>query len=65
MGDEEAALSYVNTLITENPAWQDLSAVRNGRYVILPKDLFHYKPNDRWGESYEYLAEILYPDAAR
>ncbi len=65
MGDEEAALSYFNTLISENPAWQDLSAVRNGRYVILPKDLFHYKPNDRWGESYEYLAEILYPDAAQ
>lgn len=63
MGDEEAALSYFNTLISENPAWQDLSAVRNGRYVILPKDLFHYKPNDRWGESYEYLAKILYPNA--
>ena len=28
---------------------------------LLPKDLFHYKPNERWDESYEYLARILYP----
>ena len=33
-----------------------------GRYVILPGELFHYKPNKRWGESYEYLADILYPE---
>ena len=46
----------------KNPAWQSLSAVQNGRYVILPGELFHYKPNKRWGESYEYLADILYPE---
>ena len=47
-----------------NPAWTGLSAVRNGRYVLLPRDLFHYKPNARWGERYAYLAKILYPDLA-
>ena len=31
-------------------------------YIVLPKDLFHYKPNNRWGESYQYLGEILYPE---
>ena len=30
--------------------------------IVLPKDLFHYKPNNRWGESYQYLGEILYPE---
>jgi len=35
--------------------------VKEGRYIVLPKDLFHYKPNNRWGESYQYLGEILYP----
>ncbi len=61
MGSEKKALNYLDSLISENPAWQELSAVKEGHYVILPKDLFHYKPNARWGESYAYLAEILYP----
>jgi iron complex transport system substrate-binding protein len=34
--------------------------VQNGRYTVLPKDLFHYKPNERWGESYAYLYEIIF-----
>lgn len=62
MGDEQKALDYLDSLIQENPAWSQLSAVKEGRYMVLPKDLFHYKPNNLWGESYEYLAEILYPE---
>ncbi len=62
MGSEKKALEYLDSLISQNPAWQELSAVKEGRYIVLPKDLFHYKPNNRWGESYEYLAKILYPD---
>lgn len=62
MGDEQKALDYLNGLIGENPAWSELSAVKEDRYVVLPKDLFHYKPNNRWGESYQYLGEILYPE---
>ena len=61
MGDEQKALDYLNGLIQQNPAWSELSAVKEGRYIVLPKDLFHYKPNNRWGESYQYLGEILYP----
>ena len=61
MGDEQKALDYLNGLIEENPAWSELTAVKEGRYIVLPKDLFHYKPNNRWGESYQYLGEILYP----
>ena len=36
-------------------------AVREGRYAYLPKDLFQFKPNKRWGEAYQYLADLLYP----
>ena len=61
MGDEQKALEYLNGLIDQNPAWSQLSAVQEDRYIVLPKDLFHYKPNNRWGESYQYLGEILYP----
>ncbi len=62
MGDEEKALEYLESATGQNPAWTGLSAVKDERCIILPKDLFHYKPNDRWGESYEYLAKILYPE---
>ena len=62
MGDEQKALDYLNCLIQQNPAWSELSAVKEDRYIVLPKDLFHYKPNNRWGESYQYLGEILYPE---
>jgi iron complex transport system substrate-binding protein len=62
MGDSEKALQALQDGIEKNPAWSDLSAVKNDRFIVLPKELFHYKPNARWGESYEYVAKILYPD---
>ncbi len=62
MGDSEKALLTLKDGIEKNPAWSDLSAVKNDRYIVLPKELFHYKPNAKWGESYEYIAKILYPD---
>ena len=61
MGEsDEAALQSVEDTLMSNPAWAQLSAVKNNRYIVLPKDLFHLMPNDRWGESYEMLADILY-----
>ena len=62
MGDEQKAIDALKTGIETNPAWNSLSAVENDRYIILPKELFHYKPNAKWGESYRYLEEIIYPE---
>lgn len=62
MGDEQAAAEYMGSHLENDPAWQGLSAVRDGHYHILPQDLFHYKPNQRWDESYEYLANIIFPE---
>lgn len=64
MGSEQQAMDYMAQNVENNPAWQQLTAVQNDRCIVLPKDLFHYKPNARWGESYAYLAKILYPDLA-
>ncbi|MBC8531721.1 ABC transporter substrate-binding protein [Gehongia tenuis] len=61
MGGTEEALAALKESVQQNPAWNELSAVKNDRYIVLPKDLFHYKPNARWGEAYEELAKILYP----
>ena len=59
-GDEEAALHALNEGLGQNPAFQSLTAVQEGRMKVLPRDLFHYKPNARWAESYGYLYEMLY-----
>ncbi len=62
MGNEEGALQYLQGNAENNPAWRELTAVKNGNYHLLPKNLFHYKPNNRWSESYEYLAKLIFPE---
>lgn len=61
MGKEEAAKAYTKDLI-ESDLWQSLTAIKQNNYAFLPKDLFHYKPNSRWAEAYQYLAKLLYPE---
>lgn len=61
MGDEKAGQAYMESLISD-PVWQTLTAVKEGRVHQLPKALFQYKPNARWGEAYAYLIELLYGD---
>lgn len=58
--DEDAALAALEASWGQNPAWQALRAVSEGRVHVLPKALFHYKPNARWGESYAYLYDLLF-----
>ena len=56
----EAALKNVDTLLKSNPVWKSLTAVKNDRYYVLDKSLYNFKPNERWGEAYQKLADILY-----
>ena len=49
---EEAVLS--------NPAWQQLTAVKEGRVYYMDQRLYNVKPNALWGQAYQELAEILY-----
>lgn len=51
----------LETTLLSNPAWSTLSAVKEGRYHIMDPNLYNLKPNARWGEAYEKLADILYP----
>ena len=61
-GNEEEALDAFEKTIGQNPAFRELTAVREQQIHVLPTVLFHYKPNARWAESYRYLYEILYED---
>lgn len=58
--DQAAAQKVMEQTLTSNPAWNTLTAVQQGRYFVMDKALYHLKPNARWGEAYEQLADILY-----
>ncbi len=57
--DAEAVKAGVSKMMSENPAWQELSAVKNGNLHYMDKRLFNLKPNARFAEAYEILTEIL------
>jgi len=60
MGDDtDNIMNNLEASLTGNPSWSTLDAVKNQQFYILPKELFHFKPNGRWHEAYAYLYEIL------
>ena len=59
MGDLAEGQAQLESSLTSNPIWDTLQAVQNDRVFWLEKELFHQKPNARWGESYEILSELL------
>lgn len=61
MGDEEAATEHIQNMLSKD-GWRELDCVKNEAYFFLPRDTFHFKPNARWGDAYEYLISILYPE---
>ena len=61
---EDDAKALVESTYGSNPVWQSLKAVQDGKVYYLEKSLFHNKPNSRFAEAYQKLAEILYPELA-
>lgn len=61
--DMDKVLERMKEDVESNPAWSSLTAVKNHRYIILPKDIYMFKANHRYAEAYKGLAEILYPEA--
>lgn len=57
--DSEASANSLRKMLTDNPAWSTLTAVRENRCVILDRELFHYHPNERWAESFAFIAELI------
>lgn len=51
--------AHIEQFISENPAWSNLTAVKEGRVYIMDRALYTLKPNNRWSEAYENLEEIL------
>lgn len=45
--NSEAAMKSLKEQFTSIPAWNTLTAVQEGRYVLLDRQLFHLHPNSR------------------
>ncbi len=59
-GDDEAGMrANVENMMKDNPIWQKLTAVKEGKVYFMEKNLYNLKPNQRWGEAYEKLEELL------
>lgn len=57
--DPEGTQKNIEQYIAENPAWSQLTAVKEGRVHMMEKELYTLKPNDRWGEAYEKLEKYF------
>lgn len=61
--DPSVAEAVADETLRSNPAWNSLRAVQEGRCYVMDQTLYNLKPNARWGQAYEQLADILYPAA--
>lgn len=59
--DPTDAQQTLERTLLSNPAWGSLRAVQENHFYTLEHTLYNLKPNARWGEAYEKLADILYP----
>lgn len=59
--DPGPAQETLDRTLRSDPAWQTLTAIQEDRCYVMDNQLFNLKPNARWGEAYETLADILYP----
>lgn len=59
MGIEKKAKQSYEEAFAQKDGWKELSAVKKHHVYSLPKDLFRYKPNNRWAEAYRYLYQLV------
>lgn len=65
MGNTPENLARFKAQMTENDAWNQVTAVKNGHVYDLPMDLFTVNPGSRTGEAITYMAKLLYPEAGK
>lgn len=60
--DPKEIREYVDSLFSDDPLWQSLDCVKEGKVYFMEKELYNLKPNARFAESYEKLEKILYEE---
>lgn len=59
-GQDDEAMAAFKEAFQDKSAWAGLRAVQNDHVATMPKDLFQYKPNARWGEAYDYAYQVVF-----
>ena len=62
MGKIEEIKAAMEQTIAENPAWQTIPAIQQGRLYYLPQDLFLLSPGIHYPEAVETMAKLVYPE---
>ncbi|SEH33765.1 ABC transporter substrate-binding protein [Selenomonas sp. KH1T6] len=63
MGKLEEIKASMDATMAENPAWQSVEAVRQGKVFYLAQDLFLLSPGLHYPEAVEMMAKLVYPEA--
>ncbi|OIJ19059.1 hypothetical protein BKP45_14375 [Anaerobacillus alkalidiazotrophicus] len=58
-GDAKAALQQFQTQMSQNPAWNNLDAVKNENIIVLPHELFGTNPGPRIVDALQFLKDSL------
>ncbi len=61
MGKLEAIKAGMDKTL-QSPAWQSVTAVKEGRVYYLPQELFLLSPGIHYPEAVEHMAKCLYPE---
>lgn len=61
-GKQEEVEASMKKTLASNAAWQAIPAVREGRFSVLPYELFAINPGLRSDEAVVYLSKALYPE---
>ena len=62
MGKLEEIKASMDATMAENPAWQSVEAVRQGKVYYLPQDIFLLSPGIHYPEAVELMAKLVYPE---
>ena len=62
MGEMAEVKEGMGKTMAENPAWQAVDAVKNGRVYYLPQDLFLLSPGIHYPDAVRAMAACVYPE---
>lgn len=62
MGNSKKLKARLKKNLMTSPVWNSMRAVKKGNVHFLPNNLFLYKANERYGQSFRYMAKLLYPE---
>lgn len=62
MGNEDEVKDKINEELGKDPAWNSLTAVKEGRVIYLDREYFWFRPNNEYAKSYEMMGQILFPE---